>query len=476
VVSVKNTSGPILGFLDRSRYFFFHVAPQLNRLSPASHELISKQPLITSIQKKSPGYDLITGHILKELPISGTKYHTQLFNAILLLNYFPTQRKVAQIILILKLGKPPHDLSSYLPINLLPIVSKLFEKLFLKRLLPLIEHNTLIPPHQFGSTIEQTHRIVHRINEAFEHKAYCSAAFLDISQAFEQSLAYRTSVQVKAVTPSQLFPSSPITFAHQAFFRQNYNLSPFHAGVPRGSVPGPLLYFVCTADHPTSPPTTSATFADDTVALSKDSDPAVASQKIQTHFLAIQTWLQKWRMQANALKSVHVTFTTRSGTCPPVHMNNAQLPCEDHVKYLGLHLDRKLAWTKITALIKQQTTSVQTHPQTDQTYGIQLWGTASISNIEILERFQSKALRMIVDAPWYVPNTLIQRDLQIPSVKGEISHHSSHYSARPLHNRTTSSYPSLSHQNASAFDATCQTICQLELWCNLCNYNLVCKL
>jgi hypothetical protein len=39
------------------------------------------------------------------------------------------------------------------------------------------------------------------------------------------------------------------------------------------------------------------------------------------------------------------------------------------------------------------------------TYGIQLWGTASTSNIlvEILECFQSKALRMIVDSPWYVP-------------------------------------------------------------------------
>jgi hypothetical protein len=64
------------------------------------------------------------------------------------------------------------------------------------------------------------------------------------------------------------------------------------------------------------------------------------------------------------------------------------------------------------------------------TYGIQLWGTASTSKIEILERFQSKALRMIVDAPWYVPNILIRRDLQIPSVKEEISRYSSHYSAR----------------------------------------------
>jgi len=33
------------------------------------------------------------------------------------------------------------------------------------------------------------------------------------------------------------------------------------------------------------------------------------------------------------------------------------------------------------------------------TYGIQLWGTASNSNLEILERFQSKVLRIITDAP-----------------------------------------------------------------------------
>jgi hypothetical protein len=66
----------------------------------------------------------------------------------------------------------------------------------------------------------------------------------------------------------------------------------------------------------------------------------------------------------------------------------------------------------------------------DWTYGIQLWGTASISNIEILERFQSKALRMIVDAPWYVHNTLIRRDLHISTVKEEIRRYSSHYGAR----------------------------------------------
>jgi hypothetical protein len=35
------------------------------------------------------------------------------------------------------------------------------------------------------------------------------------------------------------------------------------------------------------------------------------------------------------------------------------------------------------------------------TYGVQLWVTASTSNIDIMERFQSKALRLIPDTPWY---------------------------------------------------------------------------
>jgi hypothetical protein len=43
--------------------------------------------------------------------------------------------------------------------------------------------------------------------------------------------------------------------------------------------------------------------------------------------------------------------------------------------------------------------------------------------------FQSKALCIIVDAPWYVPNMVIRRDLQIPTVKEEIRRYSSQYSA-----------------------------------------------
>jgi hypothetical protein len=56
------------------------------------------------------------------------------------------------------------------------------------------------------------------------------------------------------------------------------------------------------------------------------------------------------------------------------------------------------------------------------TYVIQVWGSASISSIEILERFQGKVLRMITDAPWYVPNTVLRQDLQITSVKVKLKY------------------------------------------------------
>jgi hypothetical protein len=70
----------------------------------------------------------------------------------MLKGYFPSQWKVAQIILILKPETRTNELSSYRRISLLSIISKVFEKLLLKRLHPMLENNRLIPNHQFGIT------------------------------------------------------------------------------------------------------------------------------------------------------------------------------------------------------------------------------------------------------------------------------------------------------------------------------------
>jgi hypothetical protein len=101
----------------------------------------------------------MTGKILKKWPIIGIKHLTQLLNAVLFKGYFPAHWKVTQITLILKPRKPHNELTSYRSISFLSTASKVFEKLHLKRLLPVVENNRLIPSHQFGfrqrhSTIE----------------------------------------------------------------------------------------------------------------------------------------------------------------------------------------------------------------------------------------------------------------------------------------------------------------------------------
>lgn len=54
------------------------------------------------------------------------------------------------------------------------------------------------------------------------------------------------------------------------------------------------------------------------------------------------------------------------------------------------------------------------------TYAMQLWGTSSNSNIEILQRYQNKVLRSIVNATWYVTNYATHQYLKIPFVREEI--------------------------------------------------------
>ena len=52
-----------------------------------------------------------------------------------------------------------------------------------------------------------------------------------------------------------------------------------------------------------------------------------------------------------------------------------------------------------------------------------LWGCASKSNIAIMQRYQSKFLRLITNAPRYVNNQTLHTDLQIPFVHTVFQYH-----------------------------------------------------
>ena len=293
--------------------------------------------------------------------------------------------------------------------------------------------------------MEQIHRITHNISQTLENKKYCSAVFLDIQQAFDKVWHEGLLYKLKKVLPHTYYSMLKSYLTNRQFMVKYADAItttfPIEAGIPQDSVLGPLLFSIYTADLPISTGIIIAPFADDTALLASHVNPTIALSTLQQGLDSMEKWFHKWGFKINEKKSTHAakTFTLPKQTCPQVTINDITVPNKNTVRYLGMTLDRRLTWKqRITDKLKQvrdklkkfywligrrsnlSTQLYKTVIKPVWTYGIQLWGTASNSNIEIPQRFQSKTLRSLINAPWYVTNETIHRDQKIPTVTEEI--------------------------------------------------------
>lgn len=104
-------------------------------------------------------------------------------------------------------------------------------------------------------------------------------------------------------------------------------------------------------------------------------------------------------------KSIYCTFSLRTGTCPPLYINNKSLPSIQQVRCLCTLIDRRLTWlsyvsnkTRLRLLFFTLPSShtklsvelllYKQHIRRIWTYSIRLWGAAKISNTNCIQRFQ----------------------------------------------------------------------------------------
>ena len=159
-----------------------------------------------------------------------------------------------------------------------------------------------------------------------------------------------------------------------------------------------------------------------------------ASTTLQKYLHIFNRWFQKWKINVNETKS-YLTFKLRKDPSPPIYLNEVEIPPAKTVKYLGLYLDTKLIWRPHNKEMETDGPSLQrillatwqviplsinnkhllykTVIAPIWTYDLELRGCASKSNIAIIQRFQSKLLRAISNAPWYITNAMIHSDLGI---------------------------------------------------------------
>ena len=178
---------------------------QHERLKPFTLKEIENE--ITKLNhKKAPGLDLISAKMLKVLLQERLLDLMYILSAIIRLEYWPKSLKQAQVIMLPKPGKNPIDVTSYRPISLLPTISNVLEKLILKRNNKKSNPQDWIPNHQFGFrqthfTIQQCHRVADTINKALENHQFCTAAFLDVSQAFDKVWRPGLLSKIKKILP-----------------------------------------------------------------------------------------------------------------------------------------------------------------------------------------------------------------------------------------------------------------------------------
>ena len=431
-------------FIPKQSFTFSSVSQNINSNWIEVKDLIQSTVNI----RKSPGLDEISGSMLKNLPNNLINILHVIFVNIMRTGFYPTNWKKAKIIMIHKKGKDPLVVSSYRPISLLPLVSKLFERFLLRQLDPYT--SKLIPPHQFGfreghSSVHQIHRVISTIRNAFHNKQYCSAAFLDISQAFDKVWLDGLMSKLIVLLPSRFHAVLYGYLAHRTFVvKVGGATSPvchMAAGVPQGSVLGPLLYLLYTRDLPDHLKTNTCTFADDTAILARSCNQTTASSILQDHIDQVCDWADEWGIRINDSKSVHVTFALRHGNCTPVYIHNKVVPHKSAALYLGVHLDRRLTWKPhIDAKIKRSrlvfnsltwTTDNWTKIPLEArvvlyhtmilsiwTYSMELWSTCSKSLMHRVDQHHSKIIRTLAGAPWFIRTDQLLRDLQLNTIHG----------------------------------------------------------
>ena len=123
------------------------------------------------------------------------------------------------------------------------------------------------------------------------------------------------------------------------------------AGVPQGSVLGPLLFLIYINDLPEGLNSEVKLFADDTSLFSIVNCVNTSASTLNSDLLKIQDWAHRWEMSFNPdrTKQAQETIFSRkknATTHPPLFFNNSEIKLSSNQKHLGLTIDGKLSFSE----------------------------------------------------------------------------------------------------------------------------------
>ena len=417
---------------------------QIHEIPPASR--VSEREVREAIKRgknmKAPGNDVIFNLILKKLSSKAYGFLAAIFTRCFQLFYFPSRWKTGKVIPILKPGKDPTLPTSYRPITLLSAVSKLFERLILQRLMEHIEEHEIIIPEQFGfrkghSTVQQLIRVENIILHNKSLSNNTAMALLDVEKAFD-NVWHDGLIHKLVQTRFPLYLVKMVrSYLNDRHFR--VHLSGVHselhgipAGVPQGSLLGPILYSVFTSDVPPLPcGCCLALYADDSAIMANGRTPKQYRARLQRGVEAYVSYLSSWKIKVNEAKTQAILFKHRQSPklSPPdncrISINGCPIEWSSKVLYLGVITDEKLLYNAHTDNLKQRCIGllkalyplIKRGSRLSQrnkiavfkmiiapvvNYAMPVWGLCAETHKKKLQVVQNRLLRNIMNAPFDV--------------------------------------------------------------------------
>ena len=389
--------------------------------------------IILNLKNVSPGYDSVHAKVVKASYKSYIDPLTHILNLSITQGFFPDSMKIAKIIPVYKSGDSM-SITNYRPISILPLFSKLLEKLMYDRMISFIDSNKILYQYQFGfreghSTNLALSVLIDHILSALDKNEFVVGVFLDLKKAFDtvnhgilcQKL-FKYGIRGIAMQWIKDYLNERTQFV-------SYNYVESHplkvkCGVPQGSILGPLLFLLYVNDVANaSDSLLPVVFADDTNVFMKGKSVQELGLKMNIELDKLVLWLNSNKLSLNISKTHFMIFRSRyKKTDGDIELKIGGSVIERVLctKFIGVLLDEKLLWDRHVQFIKPKISkgigilckarkvlneqilitlyNSIIYPYLN--YCVEVWGSAASVHVSTLLKLQKKAVRILTSSPF----------------------------------------------------------------------------
>ena len=325
--------------------------------------------IITLLKPKtSTGHDEISPKLIKQL--YNRKYNepvvargivpslVHIINLSLSTGVIPNAMKLAKVVPIYKNKGSSAEMNNYRPVSLLPVLSKVLERIVYNRLFHFITKNKILDKSQYGfqkdlSTELAILELQDRINTSLNQNECCVGIFMDLSKAFDTLdhgiLLHKLShygIRGIALNWFQNYLSDRNQFV--CVNGTNSEQLPIKCGVPQGSILGPLLFLIYVNDLASvSKYAATILFADDTNVIYTGKNHEDVRMQIHRDLKDISDWFRSNKLALNESKTNYIMFNLKNKRPPEnftIKLNEVELERVKNTKFLGVLISENLKW------------------------------------------------------------------------------------------------------------------------------------